>query len=71
MTREELKSQIIELCDNSGLSLNDKVSAVRAAMTRVQMNVGTKSATPKFAGPLLRPGGKMMGKQKSQPKEKD
>lgn len=71
MTREELKQQVIELCAGSGLGLADKVSAVRAALTRVQMNVTPGETKPRRVegrAPILRPSGKMMGKQKREAK---
>lgn len=71
MNRAELKQQIVELCEGSGLSVSEKVAAVRSALTTVQLNVGLPPAPAKSFKPLTRPSGKMMGKQKSQPKEKD
>ena len=70
MKRDQLKEQIINLCEESGLSVSDKVSALRAALTRVQMNVGAATPAKKSFKPLTRPSGNVMGKQKSQPKEK-
>lgn len=68
MNRAELKQQIVALCEGSGLPVNERVAAVRAALTTVQLNVGLAPAQAKSFKPLVRPSGKMMGKQKREPK---
>jgi hypothetical protein len=44
MTRPELIERLAALCDQSGLPLGDKTYALRAALTRVQMNVSAQAA---------------------------
>lgn len=73
MKRDQLIVKLVELADESGLPVSEKVAALRIAQTRVQMNVSGTSKPQKIPWgkrPLPRPSGSLMGKQKSQPKEK-
>lgn len=69
MTRAELKQQIVELCEASGLSVGEKAAAVRSALTTVQLNVSLGLHARKDFSPLTRPSGKVMGKQKREAKD--
>lgn len=70
MNRAELKQQIVDLCEASGLSVGEKSAACRSALATVQLNVslGLRARVQKVE-PLTRPSGKFMGKQKREAKD--
>jgi hypothetical protein len=70
MTRKELVERLFGDVRNSGLSLNEQMMAITGLRTRMDRFRASPSGRQKkdFA-PLTRPSGKVMGKQKSQPKD--
>ena len=75
MKQVDLVESLVAQCDGADLPLTEKVSALRAALTRVQMNVGaapggrpSRKVQVQVRKPLLRPSGNLMGKQKREPK---
>ena len=65
MTLRELEDQIVDLGVKSGLSVSDISAAMSRAKTRLLKGLATSSTAPSRSyKPLLRPGGKVMGKQK-------
>ena len=74
MKRTELEEQIISVCKDSGLTPREILTALSRARQRLEKGITEVSVSAplkKDYKPLSRPGGKFMGKQRSQPKEKE